>query len=114
MRAATPSTPLAEQNDGFRRGTLDLKGKRVHTDGIEVLGAKVVHEIWASVRAFDAFTPDNDPHGEHDFGSFDHPVAGKVLWKVDYYDQGFEYGSEAPEDPTKTCRVLTVMLAGEY
>ena len=23
------------------------------------------------VRAFDAFTEDNDPHGEHDFGSID-------------------------------------------
>lgn len=114
MTDALSSLSLAEQNDGFRRGSLPLKGKRVHTDGVEVLGAKVVHEIWAQVRAFDAFTPDNDEHGEHDFGSFDHPVAGKASWKIDYYDLAFEYGSEEPSDPAKTCRLLTVMLASEY
>ena len=33
-----------------------------------------------TVATFDAFSADNDPHGEHDFGSFE--LAGdKFFWK---------------------------------
>ena len=52
-------------------------------------------------------------HGEHDFGSFE--VAGeKFFWKIDYYDERCEFGSEDPADPEKTMRVLTIMFADEY
>lgn len=105
---------IAEQNDAFRRGATAFRGERVHTSGIEALGLETVLDIWAKVRNFDAFSSDNDPHGERDFGSFDHPMAGKVFWKIDYYDEKLEYGSEDPSDPARTRRVLTVMLALEY
>ena len=56
---------------------------------------------------------DNDPHGEHDFGSFE--LCGrKLFWKIEYYDPDLQHGSEDPADPAKTMRVLTVMLAEEY
>ena len=65
------------------------------------------------VELFDAFTPDNDPHQERDFGSFDQ--AGQtIFWKIDYYDPTLTYGSEDPSDPRQTVRVLTIMLAAEY
>ncbi len=65
------------------------------------------------VRRFDRFDEDNDPHGEHDFGSF--TLCGKrLLWKIDYYDAVLEFGSENPADPAVTTRVLTIMLAEEY
>jgi len=65
------------------------------------------------VIAFDDFNADNDPHGEHDFGSFE--LEGEKLFsKIDYYDLAGEFGSEDPTDPKKTLRVLTVMLAEEY
>ncbi len=65
------------------------------------------------VELFDAFTADNDPHQERDFGSFDH--AGQtIFWKIDYYDPTLTCGSEDPSDPRQTVRVLTVMLAAEY
>lgn len=105
---------LADQNDAFRRGSLDYKGERVHTRGVEALGLEAVLHIWSFVRGFDGFNEDNDPYGEHDFGSFIHPFGGKVFWKIDYYDPDLKYGSEDPADPSKTKRVLTVMLASEY
>ena len=37
-------------------------------------------------RTFDEFTSDNDPHEEHDFGSFE--IDGqKFFFKHDYYDK---------------------------
>jgi len=71
------------------------------------------HQPLALVRRFDAFTPDNDPHGEHDFGSFTHQ-RHKLFWKIDTYDATCEFGAEDPADPTRTTRVLTIMLAEEY
>jgi Protein of unknown function (DUF3768) len=57
--------------------------------------------ILSKVMEHDEFTDDNDPHGEHDFGAFDH--AGKLIfWKIDYYDPSMESGSEDPADPAKT------------
>jgi Protein of unknown function (DUF3768) len=54
------------------------------------------------------FTADNDPHGEHDFGSFQ--AAGEAFfWKIDYYDRDLMFGSEDPADPDKTTRVLNIM-----
>lgn len=105
---------IAKQNDAFRRGSHELKGERVHTRGIEALGLEAVLHIWSYVRGFDGFNAETDPYGEHDFGSFIHPLAGKVFWKIDYYDLDLKWGSEDPSDPTKTKRVLTVMLASEY
>ena len=105
---------LAEQNDAFRRGSHALLGERVHTRGVEALGLEAVLHIWSFVRCFDGFTPDNDPYGEHDFGSFLHPFGGKIFWKIDYYDSDLTYGSEDPSDVEKTHRVLTIMLASDY
>jgi hypothetical protein len=65
------------------------------------------------VRRFDEFTNDNDPHGEHDFGSFE--TAGvSYFFKIDHYSSDMEGGSEDPADPDKTTRVLTIMKAEEY
>jgi len=65
------------------------------------------------VKEFSDFTDDNDPWGEHDFGSFEHD-GQKFFFKLDYYDNNLEFGSEDPSDPVQTTRVLTVMLAEEY
>ena len=63
--------------------------------------------------AFDKFTGDNDPYGEHDFGSVE--VGGNgVFWKIDCYDLALTNHSPDPTDPSVTARVMTVMLAEEY
>lgn len=65
------------------------------------------------MTTFSDFNADNDPHEEHDFGSF--TLNGrKFFWKIDYYDTKMEFGSVDPADSTKTTRVLTIMLAKEY
>tara|TARA_Y100000815_G_C12948051_1_gene351839 strand:- start:59 stop:265 length:207 start_codon:yes stop_codon:yes gene_type:complete len=66
-----------------------------------------------AVAEFNDFTSDNDPYGEHDFGTL--TVGGRrINWKIDYYDNDLKYGSPDPADPSVTTRVLTIMLASEY
>ncbi len=72
-----------------------------------------VAAVLGKVRTFNDFTEDNDPYGEHDFGSFVHHEE-KMFWKIDYYDKMMTAGSEDPSDGGVTTRVLTVMLASEY
>ena len=83
------------------------------TQGIQQLGVINHLEMMQAIRRYDAFNQDNDPYGEHDFGTID--VKGhRAFWKIDYYDVDMEMGSADPADPSVTCRVLTVMLANEY
>jgi uncharacterized protein DUF3768 len=96
-------------NDAFRTA-LCGHGEVFVTPGIHALPEHEKTEIMLRVHCFDAFTPDNDPHGEHDFGSFEY--AGKtIFWKIDSYDRDLNYGSPDPSDENVTTRV---MLAEEY
>jgi hypothetical protein len=108
-----PSTlRIRALNDALRR-SLSGGGRRLMTAGITALPAPDQAAILAKVMRYDKFTEDNDPHGEHDLGAFDH--AGKrIFWKIDYYDASMEFGSEDPADPAKTTRALTIMLAEKY
>jgi len=102
---------IAQLNDQFRKSNL---GMMLMTVGISELEASKKWEILVKVRNFNNFTPGTDPCGEHDFGTFDVDDVGKISWRIDYYDMELELGSDDPADPTKTKRVLTVMLADEY
>ncbi|MND30135.1 hypothetical protein D3C80_206620 [compost metagenome] len=102
---------IRELNDVFR--TTWLTGTVLFTSGIQNMPDLTQSRIAEAVQGFDAFTPDNDPHGEHDFGAVS--IEGyKVFWKIDYYDPTMQYGSEDPANPAVTKRVLTIMLAEEY
>ena len=107
----TQTTRIRELNDVFR--STWLTGTVFLTSGIQSLADTVQSQIAEAVQSFDAFTPDNDPHGEHDFGAV--TVNGhKVFWKIDYYDLAMTHGSEDPTNPAVTKRVLTIMLTEEY
>jgi len=98
-------------NDNFR--STFIGGQVVLSAGVADLPLGVRAQVVLKVQNYADFTPDNDPYGEHDFGSFE--VAGETFfWKIDYYDLRCEFGSEDPADPEKTTRVLTIMFAGEY
>jgi hypothetical protein len=98
-------------NDDFRRTFVG--GLVVITAGVEALPAEQRKSLLAKVRAFDAFTGENDPRGEHDFGAIDEADV-RYFWKIDYYDRATEFGSPDPADPAVTTRVLTIMRADEY
>jgi hypothetical protein len=110
-RAANDTTRTRDLNDRFR-GSL-LGGKVMMTRGVSHLNPVRIAKLLERVRRFDAFTPDNDPHGEHDFGAFDEG-GDRFFWKIDYYDKQMEFGSPDAADPDVTARVLTLMLAEEY
>ena len=81
--------------------------------GIAALSVPEVATICGAMAAFDDFTKDNDPHGEHDCAVMqigDH----RIIWKIDYYDRDRIYGSPDPANLAVTTRVLTIMLAEEY
>ena len=104
---------IRELNDAFRKTLNPTLGRTMLTAGVTSLPSDVRAMVIRKVATFDAFTEDNDPHGEHDFGNFE--LAGhRFFFKLDYYDRKLEFGSDDPADPTKTTRVLTIMLADEY
>lgn len=109
---STPNRKIAELNDLLRETF--LTGRVVLTEGIRSLADDVREDVLTQVRNFSAFTEDNDPHGEHDFCAIEHRSAGRVFWKIDYYDCDYRYHSSDPADPRLTRRVLTIMLADEY
>src|SRR5882724_8402488 len=102
---------IRELNDAFR--TTMTGGRVIMTAGVDALPSDVKAMVIRCVATFSDFDADNDPNGEHDFGSFT-LASRKFFFKIDYFDGMMEFGSEDPADPTKTTRVLTIMLAEEY
>ena len=102
---------IAALNDAHRRSM--PSGQVVFTRGVASLPTDVLAMAIRMTATFNQFNGDNDPHGEHDFGSFE--LSGhKFFWKIDYYDKEMKYGSEDPADPEVTTRVLTLMFASDY
>jgi len=81
----------------------DPDDRVVMTRGLASMGIDIAMEAMVAVQTFDAFTEDNDPWMEHDFGSFELSTGDKCFWKIDDYN-GYD-GIRC---------VLTVMLASEY
>jgi hypothetical protein len=88
-------------------------GTALLTPRIAVLGAEAVERIVKTIAVFDDFCHANDPHEEHDFGSFE-ADGHTIFFKINYYDKAFSGHSPNPADPSVTERVITVMLAEEY
>lgn len=107
-----PHKRIRELNDRFRTEGLG-NGSLLITHGIQAEGDAFLLAVAEAVKSFSDFNDDNDPWGEHDFGSVE--VAGqKAFFKFDYYTPDLKAGSENPANEGVTHRVLTIMLAGEY
>jgi hypothetical protein len=105
------STRIRGLNDELRR--FGRGGRIMITPGIQALGFGAVARVLTAIAAFDAFTDDNDPYGEHD-GAILAVDGIEVLFKIDYYDRDLLYHSPDPSDPAVTQRIMVVMLATEY
>src|SRR5262249_13196808 len=99
---------IAALND-FARTAMGKACRLVQTQGISALPLRHQSAIREKVDLFDAFTSDNDPHQERDFGAFEHN-GERIFWKIDYYDTSLTQGSEDSSEPKQTVRVLTIML----
>jgi len=95
---------IAQKNDDFRKA-----GRWMVTP--TVLELINVQGLFDLVRDYSDFDEDNDPYGEHDFGSLTWE-SEKVFWKIDYYDLGLSHWQD-PLSPDCQ-RVLTVYLASEH
>lgn len=94
---------IAHKNDLMRSTFIGCRVVMTRT----VSEAPNREEILSAVRKFNAFTSDNNPHGEHDFAFFE--VNGEGFYfKFDYYDDNYEFFKEDGN------RVLTIGFADEY
>jgi hypothetical protein len=98
-------------NDQLRQNL--ATGVAVMTAGVAALGEEATARIIKTIAIFDDFCRANDPHEEHDFGSFE-AEGHTIFFKIDYLDRSLSYHSPDPTDPAVTVRVITVMLADEY
>lgn len=102
---------VALLNDQFR--STFTGGQVFMTRGIEALDERTRAEIIAAVMEYESFDEDNDPYGEHDFGTVQ--VGDRhIVWKIDTYDLRMKFMSPDPSDPTVTRRVLTILLPSEW
>ncbi|MGH1413478.1 MAG: DUF3768 domain-containing protein [Pelagimonas sp.] len=111
---------IAKQNDAFRTSITACPkspdtppGKLVMTAGIAAQSDAFRAALIGALITFDAFDADSDPYGLHEMGVLE--IEGERVWfKFDLYDENYEYGSEAPGNPKRTRRVLTLHFPSEY
>jgi hypothetical protein len=119
---------IARLND-LARSAMGVACTAVATVGFKSLPTSDQSRVRELIETYDAFTEDNDPHGERDFGTVyqlsdgrwtterprsRHDERERVFWKLDYYDRDKRFASEDAVNPAVTRRVLTIMLADEY
>ena len=107
----TKTARIAALNDELRQHLIG--GLAVMTTGVAALGPEAVQRIVQTIAVYDDFCHANDPHQEHDFGSFE-AEGQTIFFKIEYYDKSLTDHSPDPSDPSVTERVITIMLAEEY
>jgi hypothetical protein len=111
MSIDTDADRIRALNDELRKHLLG--GATVITAGIAELGPEAVERLVKTIAVFDDFCHANDPHEEHDFGSFNFDGID-VIFKIDYFDKTLNFHSPNPADPSVTERIITIMRADEY
>jgi hypothetical protein len=108
---STDTDRIRMLNDELRQHLLG--GGAVITAGIAALGPEAVERLVKTIAVFDDFCHANDPHEEHDFGSFRFDEV-EIIFKIDYYDKSLNFHSPDAADPSVTERIITIMRADEY
>lgn len=105
------NTLIAQLNDNLRKNP-GCPGWMM-TRGVTKLGLEKINLVLEKIKNFDNFNEDNDPYGEHDYGSVEHDGL-TIMWKIEYYDMSLKCSSDDPSDPKKCRRIITLMLSEEY
>src|SRR5258708_19432411 len=108
---STDTDRIRMLNDDLRKNLLG--GGAVITAGIAALGPEAVARLVKTIAVFDDFCHANDPHEEHDVGSFRFDEVD-VMFKIDYYDAALNFHSPNPPDASVTPRFITFLTADEY
>lgn len=106
---------IAAQNDLFRQSwpIVAIPGRFVMTQAIAARSGDFQRACLDAVRTCDDFHAGIDPYGTHEMGSFE--IDGETVWfRIDLYDERYEYGSPEPTDLEKTRRVLTILFPEDY
>jgi hypothetical protein len=83
-------------NDDFRANLFDgTRGRVMVTTEVERLEPLDRARLLELVRTFDAFTADNDPLEEHDFGRIDF-LGHSWCFKIDAFDLSMHFASPDP------------------
>ncbi len=107
----TPTQKIQRLNDSLRQ-TL-IGGRLILSLKVSQLPEDQKQELVNLVMNFKDFTEDNDPHGEHDFGSVNYQ-GETYFWKIDYYDTNYQFMSPDPSDTEVTRRVLNILHSWVY
>ncbi len=103
---------VAVHNETFRATLFPSpRHKIIFSEMVADLSHEKLQELLTLVRQFKNFNEDNDPYGERDFGSVLLDQQ-KYYFKIDYYDEKFQYGADPAEGPVS--RILTIMHSSEY
>ena len=89
---------VARLNDAFR--TTFAGGRVLMTSGVDALPSMVKATALQQVAAFSSFTADNDPYGEHDFGSFE-LCSRKFFGRSTTTTNGASTGRKTPPMPAR-------------
>ena len=111
MQPSSSHDKIRQLNDTLR--TSLAGGRILITPGVQSLGPTRLARLLKGLAAYNDFSVDNDPYGEHDFGAIN-DAGDRFFWKIDYYDIAMLAGSSDPANPAVTTRVLTLMRADEY
>ena len=75
MTTLSSANRIRDLNDAMRKAGIS-SGKWMMTAGVMAQGPDFMLLATRAVQTFSAFSEDNDPYGEHDFGAFD--IAGNA------------------------------------
>ncbi|PKP97035.1 MAG: hypothetical protein CVT74_15310 [Alphaproteobacteria bacterium HGW-Alphaproteobacteria-13] len=99
---------IARYNDRLRSTGED--GWTYMSSRIAKLPIAIQEDVIRAIRLFDDFTPENDPHGEHDGATLD-VGEFRICWRINYYTPGRRDGDKMDAaDPAVTLRVMTIMF----
>lgn len=105
---------IAELNDKLRKNLFTPSKNQVFISaGVSSLPYLEQARLLDKVQKFNDFNEDNNPYGERDFSRIEHNGTN-YFWKIDYYNETMDAGSDNPADENITIRVLTIMRADEY